>query len=247
MKLSAQLLTFMTLLIVLAFGYQNCSPSNSQVAFTSDSIKTNNEGDSGTPYEGKIYAVLGSLCGDGSEVHSRILMTSSTKALLNRQNCQDIKPVELAPTDYQVSSDSQTLVYKNQDYKFMGFGPLGISNFSISNDVNNFYYSYTYQGQPSWLQVYLDTDNNPATGYYHDGIGADFLIENDYLWQYSPPPGSPQSTWAWTSLVSANKNNVAPNISWSFARNAIGSPSIMKVMAHTSLGSQTAIITQTPQ
>jgi hypothetical protein len=243
----ARLLILIVVSILLSLGFQNCSATNSRVSFTTDGVKFSNEVDSGTPYEGKIYALVGNLCADGTEIHSRIVMASSTQAHLNRDNCQDIDPVPLTSNDFDINQANDTLIYKNQSYTFIGYGPSGITNFAMSNDVNNFYYSYSYEGQPSWLQIFLDTDNNPATGFSINGIGADYMIENDNVWKYSAPNGAPTDTWAWTSVVSANKNNVAPNVSWSFPKNAIGSPTIIKVMGQTSFGARTNVLTQVPK
>ncbi|MGZ5280023.1 MAG: hypothetical protein ACXWC9_08780 [Pseudobdellovibrionaceae bacterium] len=49
------------------------------------------------------------------------------------------------------------------------------------------------------------------------------------------------------SHVSANKNKVSQTISWSFARNAIGSPAQIQFVAQTSLGARTEVITQVPK
>jgi hypothetical protein len=243
----AKLLILTALSALLILGFQNCSSTNSPVSFTADTVKFNSQVDSGTPYEGKIYALVGNLCADGTEIHSQILLSSSTQAQLNRENCQNIAPVPLTSNDFAIDRASDTLTYQNQSYVFIGYGSLGITNFSMTNDANNFYYSYSYEGQPSWLQIFLDTDNNPATGFSYNGIGADYMIENDNVWKYSAATGAPADTWAWTSIVSANKNNVAPNVSWSFPKSAIGSPTIIKLMGQTSFGARTSVLTQIPK
>ncbi len=234
-------------LLLMTLAFQNCNPNNSQVAFTNTGAKLNNENDSGTPYEGKIYAIKGNLCADGTEVHSEIVLSSATRAQLNRDNCQDITPIQLTEADFKIDSNSDTLIYQNRNYSFIGYGNFDITNFSFTNDSQNFYYSYTYGGAPSFLRIYIDVDNNPATGFSYDGIGADFLIENDNVWKYSAAVGAPQDTWAWTSVVSANKVNVAPNVSWSFSKDTFGSSTLMKIIGQTSLGAQTPIITQIPK
>lgn len=237
-------ISILTIFILLFVGFQNCSPSESPVHFQSGS---NSLLDSGTPYEGKVYATTGRLCSDGSEIHSRIVLMNSDQAELNRENCQDIAPQQLAVSEYQIDAATDTLTYKNQSFKFIGLGSSGISNLTINSDATNFYYGYAYEGQPSWRQVFLDVDNNPSTGFYHHGIGADYMIENDYVWIYSAAANAPQNTWAWSMHVSSNKIEVAPNIGWSFARTAIGSPAIIKLIAQTSLGARTDIITQVPK
>ena len=241
-KTSILVLLFFTIL-----SFQNCSQINSPANFKYDPTKINNEANSGTIYEGKVYANVGSLCDDGIEIHSRIVMSSATTAQLNRENCREITPVQLTTADFQINSNTDSLIYKNQNFTYIGFAPAGISNLIATNDNTNFYYGFSYEGDPKFLQIYLDTDNNPATGYARDGIGAEFLIENDNVWIYSAPMGSPQSTWAWSAQVSASPNKVAPNISWSFPKAAIGSPSLIKLIAATSLGFQTPIYTQVPK
>lgn len=234
-----------TAFLVLIVGFQNCSPDSSRVSFSGNSSSSASM-DSGNPYEGKIYATVGNLCSDGSEIHSRIVMASASQAKLDRENCQNVSPVLLTSADFQLTADATTMIYKNQNFQYIGRGPLGITNLSFSNDATDFYYGYTYEGQPSWLQIFLDTDNNPATGLAYNGIGADFMIENDNLWQYAAPPGD-QTTFKWTSIASANKNNILPNISWRFPKAAIGTPTVIKLIGHTSFGAETAVVTQVPQ
>lgn len=225
--------------LFLITGFQNCHSNGFEKP-----AGLNADSDSGTPYEGKIFVQLGEACADKTEFQSRIVVLSPTQAELNRENCQDISPVALSSTDFQLSADSRLVVYRNQNYSFLGSNSAGITQLSISNDSQNFYYSYAYEGHPSWLQIYLDTDQNPATGYSHNGIGADYLIENDNVWIYSAEPGAPRSTWAWKSLASAHKINIESTIRWSFPKIAIGSPSQIQLIAQTSLGARTGIIIQ---
>lgn len=238
-------ISILNIFIIFCFGLLACSQNNPPVNFT-DSSKLNNGAESGTIYEGKVYVTVGKRCDDGNEIHSRIVMDSSTQAQLNRENCLDIAPVQLTAADFQINTASDSLTYKSQNFSYIGFAPLGISNLIVNNDTDNFYYGYTYEGQPTFLQIFLDTDNNPATGYFRDGIGADFLIENAFVYHYSGPDGS--GVWSWSSSVaSANPNKVEPNISWSFPRTAIGSPTSIKLVAKTSLGFKTPIVTQVPK
>ena len=69
------------------------------------------------------------------------------------------------------------------------------------------------------FQVLLDADQNPKTGMSIEGIGADFLLENDTLNVYS---GS-GSDWAWTpvetELTYSNENRIAK---WTLPRAALG-------------------------
>jgi hypothetical protein len=94
------------------------------------------------------------------------------------------------------------------------------STLSIGSTATSLTFALTYQGTPSFVRVYIDSDQNAATGYPVDGIGADYLLENGYLYRYSGSGGS----WAWTlieTVALAESNGVA---SWSVAPSQLGSP-----------------------
>ena len=52
----------------------------------------------------------------------------------------------------------------------------------------------TYDQAYSFYQVLIDADNNPATGYLVQGMGADYLVENNQYYQHK---GSKASDWLW--------------------------------------------------
>ena len=64
------------------------------------------------------------------------------------------------------------------------------------------------------IQVYLDTDNNPATGFQFDGSiwtqdsGADYLIEDETLYQATRN----NSTWKWKTIESVFIERAAQSI-----------------------------------
>jgi hypothetical protein len=94
-----------------------------------------------------------------------------------------------------------------------------ITSPQASNDSSNVYYSFSYSGSGlSYFRVYIDTDQNSATGYKANGIGANYMIENGSL--YSHPANN--STWSWTSVGSVTYTNSGSVASWTVARSLIG-------------------------
>jgi hypothetical protein len=81
-------------------------------------------------------------------------------------------------------------------------------------------FQLTYSGTPSFVRVYVDTDKNAATGYPVGGIGADYLIENGFLYRYAGSAGS----WAWTEIATVSLSESNGVALWNVARSALGSP-----------------------
>ena len=75
-------------------------------------------------------------------------------------------------------------------------------------------------------QAFIDTDNNPTTGFqYGDTVGADYIIEGSHLLRYTGTGNS----WNWTSVGNINhktKNNTAE---FGFPRSWLGNTNAMKI------------------
>jgi hypothetical protein len=89
---------------------------------------------------------------------------------------------------------------------------------SISNNGATLTLEVTYQGTPSFVRVYIDSDENPSTGYPVAGIGADYLIENGYLYKYSGTAGS----WAWTQMTTVSLAESGGVATWSVPLTELG-------------------------
>src|SRR5438105_5997362 len=50
-----------------------------------------------------------------------------------------------------------------------------------TNDATNVNYTMQYTGSWTFFHVFIDTDQNAATGYATGGIGADYFVENGTL------------------------------------------------------------------
>jgi hypothetical protein len=93
------------------------------------------------------------------------------------------------------------------------------SMLSISATATTVTFQVTYSGTPSYLHVFIDSDEHAATGFPVAGIGADYLIENGFLYQYAGSGGS----WGWTEIntVSLVKSNGVAT--WTVPRSLFGS------------------------
>lgn len=68
----------------------------------------------------------------------------------------------------------------------------------VTSDQDNIYLSYELNGNynPDYFyHIFFDTDQNHLTGFHSDSslIGADYMIENNYLWEYTGINGN----WGW--------------------------------------------------
>ena len=61
-------------------------------------------------------------------------------------------------------------------------------------------FKLTSNGAPiNQYRVWVDSDNNPTTGYAYWGLGADYFLENGYFHRFT---GASQSAWSWTLVGS---------------------------------------------
>jgi hypothetical protein len=93
-----------------------------------------------------------------------------------------------------------------------------ITNQQATNTATNVTYSFTYSGITPYYRVYIDTDQNSATGYNANGIGANYMVENGTL--FSHPAND--STWSWTNLGAVTFSSSGGVASWTVARSALG-------------------------
>jgi hypothetical protein len=96
-----------------------------------------------------------------------------------------------------------------------------ISNPQISNDAENVNLSFDYaSGQYNAFQLFVDTDQNPNTGYAVNGIGAEALFEN-HTWNSYDGSGT---DWKWQPtevLISFDDSN--NRASWNISRTILKS------------------------
>lgn len=84
------------------------------------------------------------------------------------------------------------------------------------NDGQHVYYQTRIRPAFAFRQVFLDEDENAATGYPVAGIGAGYLIENGRLYRHAG------AGWSWTSMGDANLSVVGDSHSWRVRRADLG-------------------------
>jgi hypothetical protein len=103
---------------------------------------------------------------------------------------------------------------------------------SISASSTTVTFQVTYSGTPSFVRVFIDSDQNATTGYPVAGIGADYLIENGFLYQYAGSGGS----WAWTELQTVSLTESNGVATWNLPRSLFGS-----LTAFTAVGNYNSV------
>jgi len=100
-----------------------------------------------------------------------------------------------------------------------------LSRLRAANGTSTTYYNFIHSGSTSnWTtkDVFIDSDNSPTTGESHNGIGADYKVENGSLYTWSGSAWiSPQAVTQTTTAVGSNTE-----VAWSFATSLIGGGSL---------------------
>lgn len=111
--------------------------------------------------------------------------------------------------------------------------PVDLLFASMAHNESNFFLSLRNDGQDlnvleDWLfTVYLDTDNNPATGYTSGlAIGADYMQQGTGVHSYAGT--GPE--WIWTPVSGANRQALGADVELSFGRQNVGDPSTVKLV-----------------
>jgi hypothetical protein len=91
-----------------------------------------------------------------------------------------------------------------------------ISAVVVGNDATSVQYQFQYSGAPAYRRAYIDVDRNPATGFAQQGIGADYLLENNSL--YANVGGG----WNWQLVKTVTYTDSAGTVKWTLARADIG-------------------------
>jgi hypothetical protein len=92
----------------------------------------------------------------------------------------------------------------------------GVLRGQASNDALTTTYTLAGSSSFTWRRVYIDTDNSTTSGFLAGGVGADFMIENAWLYSHGA------AGWTWHLVGSAGMTTVGDDVSWTIARAAIG-------------------------
>jgi len=87
---------------------------------------------------------------------------------------------------------------------------------TASNDAANITYSLTMAGTYSYRHVFIDTDESTGTGYWFNGVGADYMIENGHLYRHNG------SGWSWTWVAWLGMSCSGDTCTWTVPRATVG-------------------------
>lgn len=91
-----------------------------------------------------------------------------------------------------------------------------LSGVVLSNDATSVTYQFQYTGAPAYRRAYVDVDRNAATGFAQQGIGADYLLENNSLYKHLG------GGWSWQLLGTVTHTSTSGTARWTIARADLG-------------------------
>ncbi len=166
----------------------------------------------------------------GYNILGKIIVDSSVTGSFARA---DSMQVEELSTNTAVSSDSPATVPPAS-------GEL-ILDPQITNDAENIIFSFDYvSGEYNAFQLFIDTDQNPRTGFIVNGIGAEILVENDTWNEYN---GS-GSNWSWTpteELISLE--DTGSHVTWKISRSLLTASQFDYIIQIADMNWDTAFVT----
>lgn len=111
------------------------------------------------------------------------------------------------------------------------YGAATISSVTGSSTSTTVTYQYSYAGGPTSFRFLIDSDINDSTGYVYKGIGANYYVQDGYLYRYSGTGGA----WGWTQIraVTASKTSTVYKVT--INKSDLGSPSRVDVIGQVSL------------
>lgn len=110
--------------------------------------------------------------------------------------------------------------------------PVDYLRAAMAHDSSNFYLTFSNATNAEVLQdwlftVYIDTDQNPATGYRSGlAIGADYMQQGTNVYVYA---GTGQD-WTWTAQVGSLRAVNGSDVELSIPRQQIGDPAQLKMV-----------------
>jgi hypothetical protein len=94
-------------------------------------------------------------------------------------------------------------------------------NFWATNDTSSLYVSYQVAGTLTasyFYHVFIDTDADTSTGYRMNdsaAVGADLMLENNYLYAYT---GTGGNNWSWKSAAGLSKKDASSRTEFKIPR-----------------------------
>jgi chitodextrinase len=98
-------------------------------------------------------------------------------------------------------------------------GGLSIVNEGGTYGATDVTYSADFVLPFATRRVFIDSDNDPSTGYQTSGIGADHFIENELMYRYT---GTPQYPWSWSQVRVVTPGTTGATTTWQILVSDLG-------------------------
>lgn len=93
-----------------------------------------------------------------------------------------------------------------------------LTTYSATNTASQLIYKVNKNSSYTYHRVYIDTDQNVATGLQTSGIGANYLLENGNLYSYS----GTGNDWSWTLIKAVTYSATTSSVQWTLSRADVG-------------------------
>jgi hypothetical protein len=151
----------------------------------------------------------------GYNILGKVAVHSSATGSYERANAMRVEELLIKTAVPAASSSAPTARVAAGDL---------ISNVHISNDAENVVLSFDYVGgQYNAFQLFVDTDQDPNTGFVINGIGAEALFEN-HTWNIYDGSGTDWK-WAPTELL-IHFEDTGSHVQWNISRTQFHSPKL---------------------
>lgn len=144
----------------------------------------------------------------GYNILGKVTVDSSVTGSYERGKSMQVEELS---TDTAIPSDSPATVQPSS-------GELILSP-QITHDAENIIFSFDYaSGEYNAFQLFIDTDQDPRTGFIVNGIGAEILVEND-TWNTYNGSGS---NWSWqTTEELISLEDTGSHVNWKISRSLL--------------------------
>jgi hypothetical protein len=139
--------------------------------------------------------------------------------------CQEIKALTFCIDDNYTHTTNESNFYEDSD-ESTGTAFADLNTISITDDGTNLAVTIAGDNIPAGYDLYIDIDNNPATGFNNGGniLGAEFLIQFGVIYDYTGGAGVADWSWANSTAISVVDTGVTSRV-FNLSRTRLGLPS----------------------
>jgi hypothetical protein len=139
--------------------------------------------------------------------------------------CQEIKAFTFCIDNNYTNKTNEPNFYKDSD-ESTGTSFADLNTIAVTDDGTSLTVTISGDNIPAGYDLYIDIDNNPATGFNNSGnvLGADFLIQFNTVYNYTGTPGSNEYTWGSATATTIVDTGVTSRV-FNLGRTRLGLPS----------------------